>query len=241
LAFPVLKNAPVIPSLIDGSESPSSDEAQGAAADVSTASSQSGPGETVSDASQLAVTVEGPVRFTNFLYVGVTVINSNQFPRIDSSSKVNSSETTTNTSPSCLESTSDISFSSPTASQTHLPPGIVMSRPSFDPKTSSQPQACPLCPRSFKRRYELERHIRVYRHRYECKVTGCKWIFHAPKDLARHALTHTLDRPKYFCPYAQCEYSIPAMGKAFNRKDLRDRHLRNCHRLDDESHGISSL
>jgi hypothetical protein len=134
------------------------DEAQGAAADVSTASSQFGPGETVSDASQLAVTVEGSVRFTSFLsdISGVGVIDSNELPCTDTLSKPDPAQITIKTSPSCPGSPSDASSSSPTVSQAHLRRGIDLSPTSFNLQTPSRSLTCLLCPRSFKGQHELE-------------------------------------------------------------------------------------
>ena len=146
-AFLVPTNVLETPSLIDGSESPSSDEAQGAAADVSTASSQFGPGETVSDASQLAVTVEGSWPLTNFLCPN--------FPYTDGVSKFDSSEASPNASPSSFgfcsspqnilpKSSSDLSYITPAS------PSAV------DIQAPSHPLACPQCPRPFTTRRKLE-------------------------------------------------------------------------------------
>lgn len=234
--FPVYPNVLERPSLVDGSESPSSDEAQGAAADVSTASSQFGPGETVSDASQ-AVTDEGLARFTDFLCPGVGDVNLRHSPCTDASSTIDSIEYFNNTSPSSSGMTTETSYPPPPVlAHVNSPSSIVASRSSPSllfaaqaSPTGDRPLTCPFCPRPFTTWRDLERHIRLYRHSHRCPEPGCRWIFQAPKDLTRHFLTHMSDRPKYFCPHVDCEYSATTSEKWFSRGDLRDRHVRNFH------------
>jgi hypothetical protein len=74
-------------------------------------------------------------------------------------------------------------------------------------------------------------------------VAGCEWSYDARKDLDRHVLTHSVDRLKYYCPYVGCKYSETRLEKAFGRKDLRDRHKRNCRSrvVTDASRGAEKL
>jgi hypothetical protein len=152
------------PSLIDGSESPSSDEAQGAAADVSTACSHIDPGETVSDASQLAVTDEGSVCATSFLGFAPAPIYSKYFGLEDKASEVLMLETSGNTLPRPVVitvATPPLSSTSPTVaqspshvvpspSQSHLSSQSTNSRSSIHTNHPRTPMTCPLCPRTFR-------------------------------------------------------------------------------------------
>jgi len=162
-AFPVRPNVLDTPSLIDGSESPSEDETQGAAADVSTASFQFGPGETVSDASQLAVTVEGYKCSINFLC-------PSPFPCTDTGSKDDLPEASIDTSQSSSRTTSDTFYLSPTSSSDIRSPPTTVSpraRPplsyiasasnsTFDLQPSRSSLSCLHCPRTFKTQQDLE-------------------------------------------------------------------------------------
>lgn len=150
------------PPLIDGSEPPY--EAQGAAADVSTASSQIGPGETVSE-SQLAVTVEGLNRVPDFFCPRSAVVYSQSSVFADASFHTESLEPDSmQNSPSYLGTSRSTSYSSPTTSPDIHSPQIVLpeSHAAQPPQTSPnlQPSSrfltCPMCPRPFKTKHELE-------------------------------------------------------------------------------------
>jgi hypothetical protein len=144
--------------------------AQGAAADVSTAFSQFGPGETVSDASQLAVAVEGFGSIcTTFLSPGVNVVNSRSFSYADVLPKVDSSEASSKASLSSFGTTSDNFYSSSSPSLVESPPRTVSPRPSsclpsIQPAShstgASRPcggyHTCSHCIRTFKTQHDLE-------------------------------------------------------------------------------------
>jgi hypothetical protein len=147
-----------------------SDEAQGAAAYVSTASSQFGPGETVSDASQFAVAVEGLFPLSNFLCSRVGTINSHVFPATSDDFKIGSLVTSTNASPTsfgkttdsfCSSSTSSNSFRSSTKvvsskSSLDLPHVWPASHSAIGMQSRSRSLACLHCPRSFTTQQKLE-------------------------------------------------------------------------------------
>jgi hypothetical protein len=169
-AFAAPQNVLEQPSLIDGSESPSTDEAQGEAADVSTVSSQSGPGRTVSDASKLAVTVEGPFLLSSIIPSGVGVVNSRISFHKDGRPESISSEASTDASSSSSGTTTDSFCSSPTlpdntqSTQQDSPPMsgpdhlhiAPTSRSAIDTQSRSSSLTCSQCPRSFTTRQKLE-------------------------------------------------------------------------------------
>lgn len=83
----------------------------------------------------------------------------------------------------------------------------------------------PDCDKTFETRTEMEHHERNHGERHHhCRELGCGKSFVFAKDLARHAKTHSKERP-FLCNVLGCEYKT----KGFARKDQVARHMLNLH------------
>jgi hypothetical protein len=163
--YPV-SNVLETPSLIDGSGSPSIDEAQGAAADVSTDPHQSDPGETVSE-SQLAVTDEGYQRFLNFIcHRGIsdrswfpsTTFESHSLlvPKPESTPSFSTLASTSKSSSVTLSNTPSPILAMSQLQDLPLAFAVGTASSALEIMPVTQPFRCSQCPRAYKTQDEVQ-------------------------------------------------------------------------------------
>ena len=85
---------------------------------------------------------------------------------------------------------------------------------------------CALCPKSFPRRWKLNRHLKRHEKPFKCEVSSCRAAFALRKDLRRHVKQvhdgFASDEDMLKCIFPTCNFSS-------TRRDVLKRHLQGVH------------
>ncbi|KAI9691395.1 MAG: hypothetical protein M1820_009683 [Bogoriella megaspora] len=73
---------------------------------------------------------------------------------------------------------------------------------------------------------------KVFDVRHACPRLGCAETFRRPYEIKRHVRTIHDGRDRCYCPVSSCSRSQERGGKAFNRIDRRDEHVKRRHGYD---------
>lgn len=137
-------------------------------------------------------------------------------------------------SPSMIENLSASTDSSPAVptSAEGLSNNDAQSTSASNFATSAEEWHCDFanCGKSFTHRHKLNRHRKYHFKPYSCLDPSCSSrhkAFSLRKDLVRHLATHNGRR--FYCPHADCNYSIGGTDGGFTRNDNLKRHIRNRH------------
>ena len=81
---------------------------------------------------------------------------------------------------------------------------------------------CALCPKSFPRRWELNRHLKRHERPFKCEISPCGAAFALRKDLHRHVKQVHDFASDLRCIFSTCNFSS-------TRRDDLKRHLQRVH------------
>lgn len=88
---------------------------------------------------------------------------------------------------------------------------------------------CALCPKSFPRRWKLNRHLKRHEKPFKCEVSSCTAAFALRKDLGRHLKAvhdgFASDEDMLKCIFSACNFSS-------TRRDVLKRHLQGVHSVE---------
>jgi hypothetical protein len=103
---------------------------------------------------------------------------------------------------------------------------FLRSQQSLTPPSFCSGFCCALCPKSFPRRWKLNRHLKRHEKPFKCEVSSCRTAFALRKDLRRHVKQvhdgFASNEDTLKCLFPTCNFSS-------TRRDSLKRHLQGVH------------